>query len=211
MVATAAPKTAYCIVLGASFRMWKTTKATMSPPTLPARENPILIRGEPRAFVVVATEFCRERRMRQPKSRRECAVEHGDDQIVDKVVPLRVRSSKLRHQPEHQEEARKRERANDHPRQSAAPRSPGVIRKPADQRIVNCVPDSGYEQNAASQSRVHSSDVGEKDELEKDDRASRHGRPQLARTIGQTFRVPELGRVLPRCNCPSRGFQRLPI
>ena len=47
-----------------------------------------------------------------------------------------------------------------------------------------------------AQPRVHSSDVCKKDELKKDDGAPRHGWPEFARTIGQTFAIPELGRIL---------------
>jgi hypothetical protein len=72
-----------------------------------------------------------------------------------------------------------------------------MVRKPANQRIVNSVPDPGQEQDATGKSRIHASDVREKDELKKDDRASRHRGSQLARAVGQALEIPELRRVSP--------------
>ena len=71
-----------------------------------------------------------------------------------------------------------------------------MVRKPTDERIVHRVPDSSDEQDTAGQSRVHSGDIGEKDELKEDDRAPRHGRAQLSGSVTQALKIPELRRIL---------------
>jgi hypothetical protein len=87
-----------------------------------------------------------------------------------------------------------------------------MVRKPPDQRVVDGIPNSCHEQDAAGKSGIHPGDIGEEDELEKDNRAACHSRPQLACPIGQTLQVSELRGVSPHyCGSNSALIgERLP-
>ena len=87
------------------------------------------------------------------------------------------------------------------------PRGLGMVRKPADQRVVDGIPNSCHQQDAAGEPWIHAGHIGEEHELKKDNRAPRHGRTQLACAIGQTLEVSELRGVSPHGR--TKGISQL--
>ena len=80
-----------------------------------------------------------------------------------------------------------------------------MVRKPADQRVVDRIPNSCHEQDAAGDPGIHPGDIRKEDELEKNNRAPGHSRTQLACPIGQTLKVSELRGISPHCAAKGNG------